>query len=243
MKNFISLHQRAKLILLALALSILFPSFLLSQTWDFAANPHNNDWTWMGKVTQVPEGLQIGPSVGPYAVSGLKSTRAIDVGARSKISVDFTNVAISNEAPDDLENENDIRINLLINSEPVGAWETSAAILNAALFINGRHNGIYAGLFAKNKNQQFQPTLPIGDGEFLGESSGTGEISFEVSIQEEKVSLTVLQNGQSLTRLEAPLPDYLKHLNKSPVHLLIYQQNIGDGSGSFILKKVAVNKL
>ena len=216
-------------------------SALHASSWDFEKSADLKDWTTMGTVRPSVAGLELGPSQGHYGISGIRSNEPLDPSGNLKVEVSMQDLQVNTPAPDDLENENDIRINIVLNPVPSPAWESEKAVINVALFLNSRHGGLYVGLFGKGEGFPNHGAELLTGGEFLGEGSGYGDIRVKITADEKKITAQFLRGEEILKTLEAPLSENLSGIIKNPVYLVIYQQNIGEGSGQFTLRQVSVN--
>jgi hypothetical protein len=212
---------------------------LHASSWNFTEAAALADWTTMGRVQQSADGLEMGPSDGPYAISGIKSNEPAAPSSLLTLKVSLDALSVSVPAPDDAENENDIRINIVLNPTSTGAWESEKAVINVALFLNSRHGGLYVGLYGKGEGFPNQGAELLTGGAFLGEGSGSGTIGVEISVDEKQITAKFSRGEEVLKVLEAPLSDNLRGLLTTPLYTVIYQQNIQKGSGSFILQNVS----
>lgn len=213
---------------------------LHASSWNFEETTALADWTTMGRVQQSADGLEMGPSDGPYAISGIKSNEPSGPSAKFTLKVGMEGLTVNSPAPDELENENDIRINIVLNPTPTGAWESEKAVINVALFLNSRHGGLYVGLFGKGEGFPNHGAELLTGGDFLGEGSGYGDIGVELSVDEKKITAQFRRGEEILKTLEAPLSENLRGLLTTPLYTVIYQQNIGEGTGQFILQNVSL---
>ncbi len=210
-----------------------------ASSWDFKETTALADWTTLGRVQQSEDGIVIGPSDGPDAISGIKSSEPADPSSRFTVKLGIDALAVAVPAPDNAENENDIRINIVLNPTSSPSWESADAVIAVVLFFNSRNSSLYAGIYGKGEGLPNQGAEPITDGAFLGEGTGSGNIDIEIAVDERDISVQFLRNGQVLKTLEAPLSENLRGLLTTPLYTVIYQQNIREGSGSFILQNVS----
>lgn len=228
--------------ILTLAISGSMSVPLLASSWNLTDESAHADWVWLGKVTKDPSGLRIGPSIGKYAFSGIRLKNPIQSASTIKIVAEFENLTVTQEAPDDLENENDMRINILLNSLPSEAWESETAVVNLSLLFNSRHGGLFMGFFGKSEGLPRKAMDPLVDGLFLGEESGKGIFTVEwvIEVEQKKLKAIVRKEGEEDKMLEAPISENLIGLFSKPLFTFVYQQNVGEGSGQFTLRKVSI---
>ncbi len=206
-----------------------------AETWNFEQTSALEGWSTLGKVEQTSSGLLLGPSSGSYAISGITSGSPTPGVGKRLISAKLTDFQVEVPAPDDLENENDIRVNIVLNTIPSGAWESEKAVVNVAVFYNSRHGGLFVGLYGKGDGFPEKGADLLTHGEFLGESLGQGGVNVELSIEEAEIVARFTTASGVSKELRAPMTDNLKSILTSPLYTLVYQQNIGDGSGSVTL--------
>jgi hypothetical protein len=210
-----------------------------ASSWDFKETTALADWTTLGRVQQSAGGLEIGPSDGSNAISGIKSNEPAKPAKNISLKVGMSSFAVTVPAPDELENENDIRINIVLGAAPSPAWESEKAVINVVLFFNSRQGGLFVGLNGKGEGLPKQGTEPLTAGAFLGEGFADGGIEVEIAADEKKITARFLRAQEVLKVLEAPLSENLRSLLTSPLYTVIYQQNIGEGTGSFTLQNVS----
>lgn len=211
---------------------------LQASTWNFNDTTALNDWRMIGRVRQTAQNLQIGPSDGSYAISGIRTKAAASPSKNFTLKVVVSAFAVTVPAPDDLENENDIRINIVLSPDWSPAWENDKAVLNVALFFNSRQGGVFAGLFGKGAGRPNQGAEALSAGAFLGEGFIDGDLTVEIALDEKKATARFSRGDILLNTLEAPLDERLTSLLDTPLHTSVYQQNIGPGTGTFILQTV-----
>jgi hypothetical protein len=199
-----------------------------------------DDWMTLGRVVRkTVKDLQIGPSYGSDAISGIRSKVPAQPTKKIDLQVSMGSFAVTVPAPDELDNENDIRINIVLSPDSAPAWENNKAVVNVILFFNSRHGGVFAGIFGKGANLAQQGTKPLSAGAFLGEGFMNGDIAVQIAIDERGITAEFSRGGVFLNALQAPLDGDLASLLSEPVYTSVYQQNIGKGTGSFTLQSVA----
>ena len=199
-------------------------------------------WKVIGQSQDRPDGLILGPSVGEYGISGVVQSEfpIISTNERAQVSVKLSSFQVDRPAPDEIENENDIRLNILLTPNPVPAWENPAEVFNVALLYNSRNRGIFCGLFAKGSGRPQEAPEWLENGLFLGENLGGEILDVAISLRDGKVQVVVNLRGNLLGELNAPLSGPLEWLASGQYYVLVYLQNIGDGSGSVKIHSIAV---
>lgn len=210
-----------------------------AETWDFTQPDAARFWILMGRTQQTEKGLAAGPSQGDYAISGVVSKQPLDFKGAPEIEVAVSGMTVTNAAPDDLENENDTRLNIALSPAPSPVWESGKEAVNARLLLNSRNGGLYFGVFGKGAGRQYEDTALLTEGAYLGDGSGFGELKVRLKIAEQGVTASVERDGEALGEITAPLPAELRGLLSAPLHAVIYQQNIGSGSGEAVIRSVA----
>lgn len=229
----------SSLILAASAFFFGLASLNAAESWDFTSPRAAREWTVFGKTIQKDNGLQLGPITGNYAISGIKiplrsAANSNKVGVKLRLSA----VKVDKPAADSLESENDLRINVILNSLPVAAWETDRGVINFSLLFNDRNEGMYVIIMGKEPGKPYQAPQPLGEGLFAGEQSGAGTIEMEAILEPTHATLNFSNLDKGIQHsLTLPVdPKVSSDIRRQP-HLLIYQQNIGDSEGSFLLEK------
>lgn len=213
-----------------------------AKSWSFSDSNALSDWAAIGKNQQESGGLKLGPSVGDFAISGLKLIDPAKLSNRSlSLKCKFSDISVENAAEEELENGNDIRINIVLNSIPTTNWESEKAVINVTLFYNSANHAFWAGLFGKGDGAPRQETVPISSGAFLGDGSGNGEIEVSVTLDEKKIHAIFSKGGVPIKELDAEVPAHIRSLLSDNIYLLIVQQNIGKGTGSVLLDSVELN--
>jgi hypothetical protein len=210
-----------------------------AKTWEFSDSNALSDWIAIGQTEQESGGIKLGPSAGDFAISGLKLLDPAQLANRTlSLKCKISDVLLDESAPEQLENGNDIRINIVLNSIPEANWESDKAVVNVTLFYNATNHAFWVGMFGKGDGAPKQETSPLSSGTFLGDGSAKGEIEVAVTLDEKKIHATFSKGGSLLKVLDAEVPPPLKSLLASPIYLLLFQQNIGSGTGSFVLDSV-----
>ena len=213
-----------------------------AKTWNFSDSNALSDWSAIGKTQQESGGIKLGPSAGDFAISGLRLLDPAKLSNRSlSLKCKISDVSVENTAEEELENGNDIRINIVLNSIPTANWESDKAVVNVTLFYNSQNHAFWVGLFGKGDGAQRQETIPISSGTFLGDGSGNGEIEVSVTLDEKKIHAIFSRGGVPIKELDAEVPAHIRSLLSDNIYLLIVQQNIGKGTGSILLNSVELN--
>lgn len=211
-----------------------------ASTWNFTESSALEAWSTIGLTQQSTGGLVLGPSDGSFAISGIHFKNPVEPAKNLKLKVQLGDLKVNAPAPDNLENENDIRINIVLGSLPKPAWDSDKAVINLALFLNSRHDGLYAALYGKGEGFPNKSPDPLTPGDFLGEGSGNGEISVELALNEQTITAHIRRGETILKTFEAPMSENLKGLLSTPLYAFIYQQNIGDGTGQITVRSISL---
>lgn len=225
---------------LFIALVLFSASNAHAADWNFKDANIASIWKPFDNSTPSPQGFKLGPSSGgDYAVSGVKLGSPVEVkNKKFTFTCEFKDFTLDQPAPPELENGNDFRINLVFAPTPEPAWENDSAVLNVALLYSAINKSLYAGIFGKGAGMAKQGTTFVaeGSGAFLGDNSGAAPVKTQVNVAEDKISAVFSSGDTTLQKLEFPLPANLKELLGGKLHILVYQQNIGKGSGSVVLE-------
>jgi hypothetical protein len=210
--------------------------------WNFTGGKTFTAWMTFGAVRPSSAGLVCGPSLGSYAVSGIRSG-PFSLGAdnAAKVSVKLGDIKVVRPAPDEIENGNDIYIHIAINGSRDLIWESYSAVASVQLFYNSSNQGLWVELRGKGEGRAFSVPQALMSGAFLGEGSGDGDISIQLELTREKIiAIVTPANGLAQT-FEAPLPEELQPLTRQSFFVQIYQQNVDAfGTGSIAIRSVSV---
>ncbi|MCX6935194.1 MAG: hypothetical protein NTZ01_03235 [Verrucomicrobia bacterium] len=213
-----------------------------AKTWNFSDSKAISDWVAMGKTHQEAGGIKLGPSDGDFAISGFRLLEPVKLSNKSlSLKCKISDTSVENAAAEDLENGNDIRINIVLNSIPAANWDSEKAVINVTLFYNSVNHAFWVGLFGKGDGFPGKETALISSGTFLGDDSGNGEIEVSVTLDENKIHAIFSKGGVPIKELDAEVPAHIKSLLANNIYLLIIQQNIGKGTGSIVLNSAELN--
>ena len=201
-------------------------------TWSLDKREGMSFWKDFGTV----DGETFGPSAGDYAISGIASNEPIAKGAGTDIAVDIVGFRVTQPAPADAENGNDLRLNVVLSPKSNDAYNNDAAVFDLVLSYNSRNGGIYASLqFKEAKRPSVAATQIVG--EYLG--CDFSAIDVVIKMKSDAIEINFQKEGSLLKQLSTTKSAALTEMLKSKLYVLIYEQNIHVSQGTVLVKEIS----
>ena len=200
--------------------------------WSLDKKEDMSFWRSFGTV----DGKILGPSEGDYAVSGIGSNEPVVKGPGTEVAVDIVGFKVTQPAPEDAENGNDLRLNVVLSPKSNDAYNNDAAVFALVLSYNSRNGGIYASLQSKEAKKPNASTTQIV-GEYLGNDFSAIDVA--VKVKSDAIEVDFKKGGSLLKQLSTTKSAALTEMLKSKLYVLIYQQNIHVSQGTVSVKEVS----
>ena len=201
-------------------------------TWSLDKKEDMSFWRNFGNVN----GKVLGPSEGDYAISGIASNEPVAKGAGTEIAADIVGFKVTQPAPENAENGNDLRLNVVLSPKSNDAYNNDAAVFVLVLSYNSRNGGIYASLQFKEAKKPSVGTTEIA-GEYLG--NDLSAIDVMIKMKSDAIEVDFKKGGSLLKQLSTTKSAALTEMLKSKLYILVYQQNIHVSQGTVSVKEIS----